>query len=134
MKWTKEQLKFLKENPEVFEKAEDPSELARKIGSFTAYHFNEGEIAVLVLAWAEVRGLIDVMGSVDYTPLGNKALRLYLSGPGVDNYKFLTVQVYANFSKDQIIEAIKSRFESEYLFSLSDLPVLEHKITYLIKR
>lgn len=135
MKWTSTQLKFLKEHPEVFEEAEDPSGLARKIGSFTAYHFNEVEVAVLVLAWAEVRGLIDVIGSVGYTPTGNKVLRLYLRGPVVnDDYKFLTVQVYDHFSKDQIIEAIRSGFESGYLFPLSDLPFIEKSIEKLIKR
>lgn len=136
MKWTKRQLEFLEEHPEVFDEAEDPTALFRKISSFTKYHLNEGEVLDLVLGWVEARKFgIAFIGKVFSINPDVKRLKIYLKGPIVNDDLFiLSVRAYDDFTQEQTFEAIKSRFMSEYLFPLSDLPYVYNGIKNLIIR
>lgn len=135
MKWTKRQLEFLEEHPEVFDEAEDPSALFRRIGSFTKYPLGVNEAVVLVLGWVEARKFgIAFTGKIVPAP-GEKRLVIYLKGPIVnDELSILSVEVYNGFTQEQTFEAIKIRFDSEYLFPLSDLPYVYNGIKNLIMR
>lgn len=137
MKWTKWQLEFMNDHPEVFDEAEDPSVLFRRIGSFTKYHLNPEEAIVLVLGWVEARkygvafgGDIDNKGAY-----GTKRFKIYLWGPIVsDKFYFLSTMYDERLSKEQLFEMVKSSFEGEYLFPLSDLPYVYNGIKNLIMR
>ena len=134
--WTTTQKRFMKDHPEVFEEAEDPSQLERTIYKFTAYHWNDGEVLTLVLGWAEVRQFgVAFSGKIIKKANGLSHLKFYLQGPIInDSLLFLVVSVDEKFTQEQTIKAIKSRFESEYLFPLSKLPFIEKGIINLINR
>lgn len=136
MKWTKWQLEFLEEHPEVFDEAEDPTALFSKISSFTKYHLNDGEILELVLGWVEARKFgVAFTGKVISINTDVKRLKICLKGPIVNDELFiLSVRAYGDFTQEQTFEAIKSRFKSEYLFPLSDLPYIYNGIKNLIMR
>ena len=135
MKWTKWQLEFMNDHPEVFDGAEDPSALYRRIESFTKYHFNDGEVLELVLGWVEARKFgVAFTGKIVDSGV-NRRLKLYLKGPIVnEELLILVVSVYEGFTSEQVFEAVKLRFDSEYLFPLSDLPYIYNGIKNLIIR
>lgn len=134
MTWTKNQLEFLENHPEVFEEAEDPSKLFDRIRSFDECHWNDGDELGLVLGWVEARKFgVAFTGRILNLASGRKRMKIFLKGPIVnEELLILVIEVYDNFTQEQLFEVIKSRFNSEYLFPLSDLPFIYNGIKNLI--